>query len=597
MPALRTHAAAALARHWPVLPLVLAGALLVLPGLGRDYLWEDEGDTAVLARGILARGVPAAWDGVTLAVPDFGKRLTDDFVMVSHPWLQYYLAAASFALLGETPFAARLPFALAGIATVVVLYLMTMALVRNRRAAVTSAMLLLASVQFLLYARQARNYTIHALLTCLVVWQFFRLERPWQAVLFTLLGILLFHAHPAGLVVLVVLGVMTVASPRLRARGRLFWPAAATVAAYCVPWLVASTAGYSENSSYLPEAGLIVARLLQFAVECASVTPLVGIAALLVALALRARRARNAARAESLTRRKAKRRRDATATAAGMFEPEERAFLAVSAALGVGYAATMAATQSRDVMWIVGVRYVPAVIPFSLAVAGMLIAKLAQRSTRLWIVLLVVFALTNLGKITPLVLWQEPAALRATDAMVGFHVPKRAVEGIVRTTQARYVFSLLDTPHGVIAGISRFLLAHAGAGDIVITNYAWEAVYFHTRLPQAMKVNASFPIYETVRQRLPEYVYTPRGVRWIVWRRAWAPYWAQDCERIVRELTAAGIPVRLVASIPETLYENRENVHFRRFAGGDYVYPWFDDLPPTLIYRVDWPEAPGTGSQ
>ncbi len=60
---------------------------------------------------------------------------------------------------------------------------------------------------------------------------------------------------------------------------------------------------------------------------------------------------------------------------------------------------------------------------------------------------------------------------------------------------------------------------------------------------------------------------------------------------------AAKVPVHLVASLPETLYENRENVHFRRFAGGTYLYPWFDDLPPTLIYRVDWPDAEQAGKK
>ena len=38
--------------------------------------------------------------------------------MISRPWLQYYVAAASFAVFGESPWAARFPFALAGLATI-----------------------------------------------------------------------------------------------------------------------------------------------------------------------------------------------------------------------------------------------------------------------------------------------------------------------------------------------------------------------------------------------------------------------------------------------------------------------------------------------
>src|SRR5688572_6524650 len=90
-------------RHWPIAALVIVAAYLLFANLGRNYLWEDEGDTAVLARNILRHGLPVAWDGVTFTDPDYGQREAFGFVMVSHPWLQYYAAAASFAVFGETP--------------------------------------------------------------------------------------------------------------------------------------------------------------------------------------------------------------------------------------------------------------------------------------------------------------------------------------------------------------------------------------------------------------------------------------------------------------------------------------------------------------
>jgi Flp pilus assembly protein TadD len=49
----------------------------------------------------------------------------------------------------------------------------------------------------------------------------------------------------------------------------------------------------------------------------------------------------------------------------------------------------------------------------------------------------------------------------------------------------------------------------------------------------------------------------------------------------------AGLSLRLAASVPETLYENRENIHFHRFPGGDHVFPPYTNLPNTLIYRVE----------
>ena len=36
--------------HWPLLLVLGLAAVLLFVSLGRDYLWADEGDTAVLAR-------------------------------------------------------------------------------------------------------------------------------------------------------------------------------------------------------------------------------------------------------------------------------------------------------------------------------------------------------------------------------------------------------------------------------------------------------------------------------------------------------------------------------------------------------------------
>jgi hypothetical protein len=560
-------------------------AVLVFTNLGRDYFWEDEGDTAVLALGILQKGVPVAWDGVNLAVPDFGQRLTGGFVMVSHPWLQYYLTAASFALFGETTFAARLPFALAGLATIVLVYIMALRLLHNRLAAISASTLLVLSVQFLLFSRQARNYSLHALMTCLLVMQFHRLDSWRNAVLFAVIGILLFHTHPIGLVAVAMLGLLTLVYRPFRGVRPWFWPAALAIAVYAAPWLVLSRGGYVENTAILPDASLFLPRLMQFVVECASVTPLIGILILFVAISVRRR-----------SRPRPKPKRGGRRAPAGLFTLEERSLVVVLGAIGLGYAVVMALTQSRDVIWIVGVRYAAVIIPFSMLLAGLLIAKASRSSRKVWIILMLVFGFTKFPRSTPWTFWAEPTALRELDDLVGFHVPYRLVDRILRTGQIRYVASLASPSPGVIQRISEFLEANAAPGDIVITNYCWEALYFHTRLPQGMKVLPSFPIYEDAREhQLPSYIFGPQGARWIVWRRVWAPLWGQDCERILLDLAAARIPVRLVASIPETLYENRENVHFRRFAGDQHIFPWFDDLPDVLIYRVDWPEgAPAT---
>src|SRR6185436_14799899 len=113
-----TETSSRVPRHAAIGIVLVVAAALTFPSLGRDALWADEGDTAVLAASILKFGVPTAWDGVTFSDSDYGDRLTADFVMVSHPWVQYYAVAAAFAVFGESAFAARVPFALAGVLTI-----------------------------------------------------------------------------------------------------------------------------------------------------------------------------------------------------------------------------------------------------------------------------------------------------------------------------------------------------------------------------------------------------------------------------------------------------------------------------------------------
>ena len=52
-------------RHWPLALVLALAALALFTNLVRDYLWSDQGDTAIVARSILVHGVPTAWDGVS----------------------------------------------------------------------------------------------------------------------------------------------------------------------------------------------------------------------------------------------------------------------------------------------------------------------------------------------------------------------------------------------------------------------------------------------------------------------------------------------------------------------------------------------------
>ena len=74
-----------------------------------------------------------------------------------------------------------------------------------------------------------------------------------------------------------------------------------------------------------------------------------------------------------------------------------------------------------------------------------------------------------------------------------------------------------------------------------------------------------------------------------MWRRYWEGYQGYRLEDVKDQIRAGGGQLQLVTEIAETIWENREDVHFRRFSGNTYVVPLLEKRPTALIFRVDWP--------
>jgi 4-amino-4-deoxy-L-arabinose transferase-like glycosyltransferase len=176
--------------------LILA-ALLLFWALDGRSLWQDEAETALLAKHILRFGLPIAYDGTNVVSQEAGQEFGPDFLWRWSPWVQFYIAAASINLLGPTTLAARLPFALLGFLTIPLLYILSHRLFGSRRVARLSALFLTLSVPFLLHARQARWYPpAYLLLVCL----FLALARMGQgkrfaSAGFVASGVLLFYTN------------------------------------------------------------------------------------------------------------------------------------------------------------------------------------------------------------------------------------------------------------------------------------------------------------------------------------------------------------------------------------------------------------------
>ena len=160
--------------------LVLLGAFLLFWRLDGALLWRDECSTANWARLMIEKGywVPRVFDNSQLIVQaadghDFNSELTP----AMQSWLQFYVAAAAFKLVGPSTWTARLPFALVGAICLFILYRLGVVLFGSGLRPFLLPYLGLLSIYFLSAARQSRYYVLVVLagsLLFLVVCRYLR---------------------------------------------------------------------------------------------------------------------------------------------------------------------------------------------------------------------------------------------------------------------------------------------------------------------------------------------------------------------------------------------------------------------------------------
>jgi len=166
----------------------------LLKGLGNNPLWCDEALTANVARNIDKAGMLSAWDGTNVLT--LRDSMDSDMRITLVPWPQYYVTYASIKLFGASNFSARLPFALFGIGSIFLLYLLTQSLI-SREGANVAVILLTFSFSFLLYCRNCRYYSLTIFFGLLLFYSFIKLRcgSMKYPILFTISGILLFYSN------------------------------------------------------------------------------------------------------------------------------------------------------------------------------------------------------------------------------------------------------------------------------------------------------------------------------------------------------------------------------------------------------------------
>jgi 4-amino-4-deoxy-L-arabinose transferase-like glycosyltransferase len=171
--------------------LLAFGLFLLFYHLDVRLLWGDEAETATLARNVLRFGYPKTFDGLN-RISLFGAKIDNAAdTWVWSPWLQEYVAAASFFLFGPTTWAARAPFALIGWLCLPLLGWVVYRIYRDHRMALAGMALLASSEVFLLHARQCRYYSISVFAEILFVYSLYcwlaKDRKAWWLLLLSLL--------------------------------------------------------------------------------------------------------------------------------------------------------------------------------------------------------------------------------------------------------------------------------------------------------------------------------------------------------------------------------------------------------------------------
>lgn len=186
---------------WLSVGLVALYALLLIPNLGARPLWQDEAETALVARQMVSSNIwlPYAYDDDGPISQDWNYQFSVSPLWRWHPWLQFYVAALSFRILGISTFTARLPFVLVGMASFAYfLHFIVKYGPPRRNFKIIAVTLFLTSVPLLLHIRQSRYYALSLFFYLMTIDGYLQLTKQQFSWRYLLGSIGLFHSFLPG---------------------------------------------------------------------------------------------------------------------------------------------------------------------------------------------------------------------------------------------------------------------------------------------------------------------------------------------------------------------------------------------------------------
>ena len=476
-----------------LLALLLAlGSLLIIPNLADRPLWEDEASSAVLAKNIVSFGYPSAWDGRNLIVHEnTGFKFDRSFAYYLRSWLEFYVISLFFLVLGPSTFAARLPFAILGILSIILFYRLVCRLA-DKKTAGLATLLMIISVAVLLHIRQCAYYSLLTFITLLTTTLYINLTaKKTGKTVFYLISALaaLFYTH-----YLVFLGVLIglvihflylgIGKERLKtviiASGILFILTA--------PWFFSMgiLSHFAEFTQPIPFL-FRFDNLVRYALYINNyLFPVILVPVFLYL-----------------------RKRGAPLT--------PLPFIIISVLLVLTFAGPFPYF-----------RYLMGIAPFFFYYLAVIFYKIKEKRN-LWayafLAILVVTRIFNLLPLYPLknikfdritmpVSWQANPDVKTRLSLYNAYLNKET--GHFWTYLPDYAYELTHSFNGPLKGIVSFLKANSRPEDIVLTNYDNCSIIFYTGLRCAGRMTKKTPWLE---EHLPSYIFSPKDAVWLIPRQ------------------------------------------------------------------------------
>ena len=183
---------------YPAIIIFLAAAYLGLWRLDNTVFWDDETETAIIAKNLLKFGHLTGWDERNLFAYSNGSLLDDNLRPRNSP-LGYIVTAVSFRVFGISTWSGRFPFVLAGLGCLVLLALaLREDFGRDSPLWIYGVASLAFSVSFLLNIRQCRYYSLAMFFSMLTYVFYRRCLRSGRLIYFIFLpfaAVLLFYSN------------------------------------------------------------------------------------------------------------------------------------------------------------------------------------------------------------------------------------------------------------------------------------------------------------------------------------------------------------------------------------------------------------------